>query len=201
MAHHHRHALHCYIGERTACKSILKVRLDLEATGLSATTCPLELQSQCQYVFAQAKQRTNLAALGDGVRLLVLVRAHAEVLDGLTSVPLAAKQDGVGTSGRTERELVKGDGLTAGLEDARLGRLGEAEGSDGQLGDLEEADIVGDGANNNDGLGVTVGGVSSLLEDAGERQRGAVDLGEEEAVEDGLNQTLVSSIIWQRMRV
>ena len=116
----------------------------------------------------------------------MLVGAHAEVLDGLPGVPLAPEQDGVGTSGRTERELVEGDSLTTGLEDALLGGLGEAEGSDGQLGDLEETDVVGDGANNNDGLGVTVGSVGGLLEDAGEGNGRAVDLGEEKAVEDGL---------------
>ena len=116
----------------------------------------------------------------------MLVGAHAEVLDGLPGVALAPEQDGVGASRRTERELVEGDGLTAGLEDALLGRLGEAEGRNGQLGDLDQANIVGDSANNNDGLRVAVGGASSLLEDAGERDRGAVDLREEEAVEDGL---------------
>lgn len=116
----------------------------------------------------------------------MLVGAHTEVLGGLPGVPLATEQDGVGTSGRTERELVEGDSLTTGLEDALLRGLGEAEGSDGQLGDLDETDVIGDGANNNDGLGLTVGGGSGLLEDAGERNRGAVGLGEEEAVEDGL---------------
>ena len=117
---------------------------------------------------------------------------HAEVLDGLTSVPLATEQDGVGTSGRTERELVQGDGLTASLQDALLGGLGEAEGSNRELGDLKQTDIVGDGSNNNDGLGIALRGAGGLLEDAGERDRGAVDLGEEKTVEDRLDEQFVS---------
>ena len=116
----------------------------------------------------------------------MLVGAHAEVLDGLPGVPLAPEQDGVGTSGRTERELVEGDGLTAGLQDALLGRLGEAEGGNRQLGDLQQADVIGDSSDNNNSLRLAVGGVRGLLEDTGERDGRAVDLREEETVEDGL---------------
>ena len=112
--------------------------------------------------------------------------AHAEVLDGLPSVALAPEQDGVGTSGRTERELIEGQDLTASLEDALLGGLGEAESGDGQLRDLEQTDIIGDGANNDNGLAVAVGGARGLLEDAGDGDRRAVDLREEQTVEDRL---------------
>ena len=125
------------------------------------------------------------AALGGGVGLLVLVGAHAEVLDGLPGVPLAPEQDGVGASGRTDGELVQGDGLTTSLEDALLGGLGEAESSNGQLGDLDETDVIGDSADNNNGLGIAVGGARGLLQDAGQRNGRAVDLGEEKAVENG----------------
>ena len=131
----------------------------------------------------------------------MLVGAHAEVLDSLPGVPLAAEQDGVSTGGCAHGELVEGQDLASGLEDALLGRLGEAQGSNSQLGDLKQTDIIGDGADNDDGLSLAVDSAGSLLQDAGEGDRRAVDLGEEEAVEDGLNQTLVSSIIWQRMRV
>ena len=98
-----------------------------------------------------------LPALRGGVGLLVLVGAHAEVLDGLARVALAAEEDGVRTSRSTHRELVEGQRLATSLQDALLGRRGEAQGSNRQLGDLKEADIVGDGSDDDDGLGLEVG--------------------------------------------
>ena len=77
----------------------------------------------------------------------MLVRAHTEVLDRLTGVPLTPQEDSVGTGGRAKRKLVKGDSLTTGFEDALLGRLREAEGGNGELGNIQDADIIGDSAN------------------------------------------------------
>lgn len=114
------------------------------------------------------------------------MRAHAEVLDGLTAVPLPSQQDGVGTGRRTESELIKSDSLTTRLENALLGGTGEAKGGNGQLGDFQEANIVGNSSNDYDDLGVTFGGIRGLLDNAGERDGRAIDLGEEESVEDGL---------------
>ena len=129
-----------------------------------------------------------LPALRGGVGLLVLVGAHAEVLDGFPSVPLAAEQDGVGTGRCPDGELVEGQCLASSLEDALLGGGREAEGSDGELGELEQADVIGDGADNDDDLGITLRSVLSLLHNARKGNGWAVDLGEEEAVEDGLKQ-------------
>ena len=104
-------------------------RLDLETPGPSAATGALEL-----------------AALGLNVGLLVGVGTEAKVLDGLTRVLGAAEEDGVGTSGETGSNLVDGESLTAGLLNAGAGRGSEAQGSDRELGELEEAVVVGDGA-------------------------------------------------------
>ena len=136
--------------------------------------------------FFPCEIKTYLAALGDGVGLLVLVGAHAEVLHSLTGVALATEEDGVRAGGRAESELVEGQSLAASLENALLGRLGEAQGGSSQLGDLKQTDIIGDGADNDDGLSLAVDSAGSLLQDAGEGDRRAVDLGEEQAVEDGL---------------
>ena len=115
----------------------------------------------------------------------MLVGAHAEVLDGLARVPLAAEQDGVRAGGRAHGELIEGEDLAAGLEDALPGSGGEAEGGDRELGDFDQTDIVGDGADDDDDLAVAAS-VVGLLCDAREGEGRAVDLGEEEAVEDGL---------------
>ena len=116
----------------------------------------------------------------------MLVGAHAEVLDGLARVALTAEEDGVRTSRSTHRELVEGQSLAASLQDALLGGLGEAEGRNSQLGDLKQTDVIGDGSDDNDGLGIAVSSAGGLLENAGEGDRRAVDLREEETVENRL---------------
>lgn len=119
--------------------------------------------------------------------LLVLVRTHAEMLDGLTGVPLAAEQDGVRPGGRAESELVEGQDLTAGLEDALLGRLGEPEGGDGELRNFQKTDIIRHGTDSDDDLGIAVGRALGLLNDAREGKGGTVRLGEEKTVEERLH--------------
>ena len=101
-----------------------------EATRLSATTGALELQKKEQSDMIsdqRTKRHSYFAALGGGVGLLVLVGTHAKVLDSLTGVPLASQEDGVGTGRRTECELVQGQCLATGLDNAVLGSAGEAQ--------------------------------------------------------------------------
>ena len=117
----------------------------------------------------------------------MLVGAHAEVLNGLTSVPLATEQNRVGARRRAEGKLVEGKDLTTRLQDALLGGGGEAKGSDRELGDFKQTDVVGHGADSDDDLRITVGSALGLLDDAGEGNGGAVGLGEEKAVEDRLD--------------
>jgi hypothetical protein len=103
---------------------------DLETTRPSASTSTLEL-----------------AALALDVGLLVGVGTKAEVLDGLTGVLGATEEDGVGSSREAGSDLIDGEGLTTGLQDARAGSGGEAESRNGELGELEETVVVSDGAN------------------------------------------------------
>jgi hypothetical protein len=141
----------------------------------------------CEHIPNQAiSQNTYLAALGDGVGLFVLVRSHSEVLVSLPRVPLSPQQNGVGAGRCPERELVESDDLAAGLQDAVLGRLGEAEGCNRELGDLGQTHIVRDGADLHDDLRITVRHAGGLGDDFREGNGGLVDLGKEEAVEDVL---------------
>lgn len=71
---------------------------------------------------------------------------EAEVLDGLTGVLGTTEEDGVGASGEPGSDLIDGEGLTSSLLDAGTSRGSEAEGSDGELGELKETVVVGDGA-------------------------------------------------------
>lgn len=111
--------------------------------------------------------------------------AEAEVADGLAVGAGATEQKGVLAGGGAAGELVKSEDLTASLEDAGTGTLGEAEGSDGDLGGLEETVVVGDGANNDNGLALG----TLLLKSTGDsrkRHGRAVDLGQEQGLENDL---------------
>ena len=116
----------------------------------------------------------------------MFVWAHTEVLDGLTAVLGATQETGVGTGGLLKSELVEGQGLTAGVEDALLCGTREAEGSNCELGNLLEANIIGDGTDSNNDFRVAVLRISGLLRDARQRDRRKVDLGLEETLEDYL---------------
>lgn len=78
---------------------------------------------------------------------------EAEVLDGLTGVLGTTEEEGVGTGGGTGSDLVDGQSLAASRKDAGTGGSSEAESRDGELGELEEAVVIGDGA---DLLGVNI---------------------------------------------
>jgi hypothetical protein len=149
-------------------------RLDLEATRPSATTGLLEL-----------------ASLGLDVGFLVLVGTHAKVPDGLTGVLGATEEECVAASGGTEGQLVESDGLTTSRDDAGAGGVGEPKGGNGHLGDLEQTVVIGDSANDNDGLAFLA--LGDLALDAGDGDRGSVDAGHEQPAEDDLVEGRVGS--------
>lgn len=96
--------------------------------------------------------------------------------DGLAVVPLASEEDGVGAGGGAEGELVEGEALAAGGDDALTGRGGEFEGGDRELGDGRETLVVEDGTDGDDRLGAVGVGVAGLLDEARDGERRAVDL-------------------------
>ena len=151
--------------------------LDLETARPSATTSLLEL-----------------AALGGDVRLLVLVGTEAEMLDSLAGVLGATEEEGVGTGGLLESELIESDGLAASGDDAGTGGGGEAQSGDGHLGDDQETVVIGDGTNNNDGLLLVA--VLEVLGNAGQRDRRAVDAAHEQAAKHDLVEGRVSAAWW-----
>lgn len=105
------------------------------------------------------------------------MRAETEVLHSLARVLRATEKDGVGASRGAEGELVEGEALTAGLGDAGAGGGGEAEGADGHLRDLEEADIVSHAGDSGDGLalvGLGGGGLEDGTGDLGKGDPGGV---------------------------
>lgn len=121
----------------------------------------------------------------------MLVRAHAEVLDGFTCVLGATEQQSVATSRGSEGELVEGQSLTAGSDNASTGGGSESESGNRDLGDFEKAVVVGDGANDNDDLTLLVLGELAL--DTGEGDGGSVGARHKEAAEDNLVEAGVRS--------
>lgn len=110
---------------------------------------------------------------------LVAVRSETKVLDRLPRVLRSAEKEGVGSSGCLERQLVKSQALAAGSGDAGTRGSGEPERGNGQLGDCEEAVVVGDGRDDDNGLaGVSLGGLLGRGDggDLGDGDRGTVDL-------------------------
>lgn len=99
-----------------------------------------------------------------------------EVLDGLSVVPLSSEEDGVGSSGGSEGELVEGEGLTTGSDDPLSGRGGEFQSGNGNFGELWESLVVEDGSDNDNDLRVVWVRVLGLFDNSGEGDRGSVDL-------------------------
>jgi hypothetical protein len=115
---------------------------------------------------------------------LVLVGAHAEVLDSFAGVLGATEQESVASSGSTESQLVQGDGLTTGSNDAGTGGGGEPKGGNGNLGDLEQTVIIRDGTDNDDSLALLASGDLAL--DTRDGNRRSVHAGHEQTAEDDL---------------
>jgi len=79
----------------------------------------------------------------------VLHSRGAEVARSLAARLAATQQQGALARRCLEGQLVEGEALTAGLDDAGAGGGGEAERADGQLRHLKETHVVGDGADDN----------------------------------------------------
>jgi len=103
----------------------------------------------------------------------VLARTGTDVTKDLSRVLGTAKEDRFLAERSTECEGIKSQGLAAGLKDPCLGGLGEAKSRDRELGYLEEADIVRNGANNYDCLAFAR--ALSVADDARERDGRAVN--------------------------
>ena len=94
------------------------------------------------------------------------------------------------TSGGEENKLVKSEALATCFHDSGSGGLGEPECGHGQLGDVEETDIVSDGSND-DSDSVLL--LAEVLHESGDRDRGSVHSRGHESSHDGLSEDGVGS--------
>lgn len=109
--------------------------LDLETSAPSPSTRLLEL-----------------SPLALNIRLLVLMRAHAKVLDGLSRILGTSQQYYVRASRVLHGQLVDRHAGASSLLNADASCGCETQGSDVQLRDGEEAVVVCNGAHNTDRL-------------------------------------------------
>lgn len=105
------------------------------------------------------------------------------MLHGLPTILTAPQQQTPGPLGRPHRQLIHRQTLAPGLQDARARRRREAQRRHGELGHGEQAGIVGDGADDDEGAG-RVGRVGGVSGEFGEGEGGAVDSGHVETVEE-----------------
>lgn len=115
---------------------------------------------------------------------LVLVWSHAEVLDGLSGVLWSSQKQGVAASWGSQGQLIQGQDLTSSSDDAGASSGGESESSDAELRNGQETVVIGDGANNNDGL--VVGLVGDVRSDPGNGDWRSVDARHKKSAEDNL---------------
>jgi len=146
-----------------------------------------------------ASARALRAAAGD-VRLDVRSggASGAEVLDALAAGAAAAQQQGVLARGRDRGELVEGQALAAGADDAVAGLAREAQRADADLGQLRHANVVEDVADDDRDGRLRLGGVlphGLALEHDGEAAQA-----DRRAVAAALEQALVDRLVERRLR-
>lgn len=122
-------------------------------------------------------------SMRDALAVAVRDTRGTKVAVGLAGRAAATEQDRVLAGRSLEGELVKGDGLTAGLKDPLVGGRREAKSADLEGRDLVEADVVRDGADH-DGRLALLG--LHLLRNLGQRERRAVHAAHKETLEDDL---------------
>lgn len=118
------------------------------------------------------------------MRLLALVGTETEVFERLAAVFWAAEDQRVAARRRTESKLVQGDGITTSSDNASTGGSGEAEGSDGHLGEGEQSVVVSDGADHDNSALLAL--LVDVANNARQRDGGAVDLGHEKTAKNNL---------------
>jgi len=126
----------------------------------------------------------------------VLVWSHTEVLDGLSGVLGSSQQNNIATSWSSQGQLIKGQAFTTSLLNPGSGCRCESESGDGELGDDLKSVVVGDSANDCDGLALVslLGTLSAnFAVDSGDRHGRSVYSRHEQSLEDDLVEVGIGS--------
>jgi hypothetical protein len=114
----------------------------------------------------------------------MLVGPETEVLDSLSSVLGSSEEECVASSRSSQCQLIQSQSLSTSSEDARTSSCSEAKCGNAELGNSQKTVVVGDSANNNDGL--IIGLLRSVGNNSRNRDRRSVDTGHEKATKNNL---------------
>jgi len=95
----------------------------------------------------------------------------------------SSEEEGVRSGRSLHDELVESHARATSGDDSGTSGLGESEGGNVELGDLEGSKIIGD---NSDNDGSAAGVLSEASDHSGDGHRGSVDSGGDKSSEDGL---------------
>jgi hypothetical protein len=114
----------------------------------------------------------------------MLVGPETEVLDSLSSVLGSSEEQGIAAGRSSQSQLVQSQNLSASSQDTCTSCSSKTESSDTELRDGQEAIVVSDSANNNDGL--IIGLLRSVGNNSRNRDRRSIDTGHEKATKNNL---------------
>lgn len=145
----------------------------------------------------------EFAALGAHVRTRVRVRHAgrlAEVTERGASGALALDEQRTLAGRRAHGQLIEGEDLTAGGQDATARLLGDAQGAQLQLGDLQDAGVIGDGADDH-GDRVLAGALLQEAGDALQRDRRLIGAAHKETAQHDLVELLVGAAVQEAVQL
>lgn len=102
----------------------------------------------------------------------MLVGSETKVLESFSGILWSSQEKNVASSWGTESQLIEGQSLTTGSENAGTGGSGEAESSNAELWDGQKTVVVSDGTD--DGNGLVVRLLGCVGHDAREGDRWSV---------------------------
>lgn len=114
----------------------------------------------------------------------MLVGSKAEVLNSLSGVLGSSEEEGVASGRSSQGQLIQSQCLSTCSEDTRTSRRSESKGGNTELGNSQEAVVIGDCTNNDNGL--VVGLLGGVRNNSGDRDWRSVDTGHEESAENDL---------------
>ena len=79
-------------------------------------------------------------------------RSSSEMFHRFSGLPLSLDEKGVLSFGRFESQLVEAENFTTGMKDPSFHSFRDFQSTDSHLGDVSDADVVGDVSNDNDDL-------------------------------------------------
>lgn len=147
-------------------------RLDFEAVGSSATTSLLELSAF----------RNN-----SGLDAIVCVRvvggcAVTKISDSFTGILSTTEKNSVTSFRAAKSQLIQGDALATSLNNSSSGSLGESQGSNCKLRNLQQTRVISHGTNNHSGFAILSLQVSGQ---SGQRDGRVVNFGHSQSLDNG----------------